>query len=437
MNKRIAIIGAGWAGCAAAVTAVKQGCHVTVFEASHIPGGRARKTALEGMTLDNGQHILLGAYRRTLEMMCEVGVDTDTALVSLPLQMHYPPVPPLLHFEVPRWPAPLHLVAGLLGAKGLDREDKLALARFFTICRAIRWDIGEDRPLIRLLEQFRQSPKLYALLWRPLCLAALNTPPEQASARVFMAVLKDSIGKRRADSDMLLPATDLSALFPEPAIRYCRERGGDVRFGTTVRHIAHDGTFWTTDAAPESRFDAVVLATSPAVAWRLLAGSGVTPPAPLPSPSPIVTVYLKYPPSLTLGKPFFALLDDSERGEWGQYVFDRGQIMPQQRGLFAVIVSAAHVLADTKTATLAADTARQLARCFGNDAFLHPLWGRVITEKAATLACPPARVVPAVCQDARGLFLAGDYLHPAYPGTLESAVSGGIQAITACLEAVD
>ena len=437
MNKRIAIIGAGWAGCAAAVTAVRQGCHVTVFEASHIAGGRARKTVLEGMTLDNGQHILLGAYRKTLDMMREVGVDPDTALVGLPLQMHYPPVPPLLQFEVPRWPAPLNLLAGLFGAKGLDWQDKLGLARFFTICRAIRWDIGEDRPLIRLLEQFGQSPKLYALLWRPLCLAAMNTPPEKASARVFMKVLQDSIGKRRADSDMLLPATDLSALFPEPAIRYCRERGSEFRFGTTVRHIAHDGTFWTTDAAPQSRFDAVVLATPPAVAWRLLSGFGVTPSAPLSAPSPIVTVYLKYPPSLTLGKPFFALLDDGGRNEWGQYVFDRGRIMPEQQGLFAVIVSAAHTLAETGTVSLAGDTARQLARCFGNDAFLHPLWGRVIMEKAATLACMPDRAVPAVRQDARGLFLAGDYLHPDYPGTLESAISCGIQAITAFLEDAD
>ncbi len=437
MNKRIAIVGAGWAGCAAAVTAVREGCHVTVFEASHLAGGRARKTVLEGMALDNGQHILLGAYRKTLEMMREVGVDPDTALVSLPLQMHYPPVPSLLQFEVPRWPAPLNLLAGLFGAKGLDWEDKLALARFFTICRAIRWDIGEDRPLIRLLEQFRQSPKLYALLWRPLCLAALNTPPEQASARVFMRVLQDSIGKRRADSDMLLPATDLSALFPEPAIRYCQDRGSEFRFGTTVRRIVHDGKSWTTDAAPQSRFDAIVLATPPTVAWRLLAGFGAAEPAPLPAPSPIVTVYLKYPPSLTLGKPFFALLDDSERDEWGQYVFDRGQIMPEQQGLFAVIVSAAHALADVRSDRFIADTARQLARCFGNDAFLHPLWGRVIMEKTATLACLPDRTVPAIRQDGRGLFLAGDYLHPAYPGTLESAVSCGIQAIMAFLKDAD
>ena len=120
MNKRIAIVGAGWAGCAAAVTAVREGFHVTVFEASHLACGRARKTVLEGMALDNGQHILLGAYRKTLEMMREVGVDPDTALVSLPLQMHYPPVPLLLQVDVPRWPAPLNLLTGLFGAKGLD-----------------------------------------------------------------------------------------------------------------------------------------------------------------------------------------------------------------------------------------------------------------------------------------------------------------------------
>ena len=117
MDKRIAIVGAGWAGCAAAVEGVSAGCHVTLFEASHISGGRARKTFVEGMAVDNGQHILLGAYRQTLRLMRQVGIDTRQAFLNLPLQMRYPPFPAVMDFVTPRWPAPFHLIAGLLKAK--------------------------------------------------------------------------------------------------------------------------------------------------------------------------------------------------------------------------------------------------------------------------------------------------------------------------------
>ena len=144
MNERVAIIGAGWAGCAAAVEAIDNGFDVTLFEASRIPGGRARKSVIEGMTLDNGQHILLGAYSKTLQMMERVGIDTDAAFLRLPLQMHYPPLSGAMNFETPRLPAPLHLAVGLFKTRGLHWEDKIALARFFTACRHIRWDIGTD-----------------------------------------------------------------------------------------------------------------------------------------------------------------------------------------------------------------------------------------------------------------------------------------------------
>ena len=61
MDRSVAIVGAGWAGCAAAVRLIKAGLRVTLFEAARIPGGRARKVTVEDETLDNGQHIPLGA----------------------------------------------------------------------------------------------------------------------------------------------------------------------------------------------------------------------------------------------------------------------------------------------------------------------------------------------------------------------------------------
>ena len=84
MKPRVAIIGAGWSGLAAAVELAGQ-ARVTVFEAGRSPGGRARQVRAEPLALDNGQHILLGAYRECLRLMQRVGVDLDTSLLRLPL----------------------------------------------------------------------------------------------------------------------------------------------------------------------------------------------------------------------------------------------------------------------------------------------------------------------------------------------------------------
>jgi predicted NAD/FAD-binding protein len=87
--RKIAVIGAGWAGLAAAITAVQAGHQVTLFEASRQWGGRARSLPLthngRSTTLDNGQHILIGAYQQTLALMRTVGVDLEAALWRMPL----------------------------------------------------------------------------------------------------------------------------------------------------------------------------------------------------------------------------------------------------------------------------------------------------------------------------------------------------------------
>ena len=84
----VAVVGGGWAGLAAAVTLAERGAPVTVFEASRSLGGRARRVSIDGIDLDNGQHVLIGAYRETLRLMRLVGVDPDELLVRFPLERH-------------------------------------------------------------------------------------------------------------------------------------------------------------------------------------------------------------------------------------------------------------------------------------------------------------------------------------------------------------
>lgn len=440
-QKTAAVVGAGWAGCSAAVELARAGYAVTLFEAARALGGRARAVLHNGMRIDNGQHILLGAYSETLRLMREVGIDRGKALLNLPLQMRYPPGAGGMDFVTPRLPAPLHLGVALVRARGLSFDDKMALARFSTSARWMDWRMHNDCTVSELLERFDQTPRLIALMWRPLCLAALNTPPERASAQVFLNVLRDSLGARRRASDMLLPRVDLSALFPEAAAAYLLARGGAVRTGVKIDSVLQAGgrlSVCVCDSAeaPDaaSSFDVAVLACGAPASAGMLAKLGEDALAERLAHfvyEPITTVYLQYAPATRLALPMYALLDDPARGHWGQFVFDRGQLDAAQAGLLAVVISAADAAASLERKALASAVAAQLASVLQRTDLASPSWSQVITEKRATFACSPGLQRPPTGSNIAGLAIAGDYTDSDYPATLESAIRSGIDAARA------
>jgi squalene-associated FAD-dependent desaturase len=432
-QRTAAVIGAGWAGCSAAVELAKSGYAVTLFEAARTLGGRARAVDVQGKRIDNGQHILLGAYTETLRLMREVGINRARALLTLPLQMRYPAGSGGMDFLAPRLPAPLHLAVALVRAKGLSFDDKMSLARFSTTARWMDWRLYNDCSVAELLERFDQTARLTALMWRPLCLAALNTPIEHASAQVFLNVLRDSLGARRSASDMLIPRVDLSALLPDAASAYVAARGGAVFTGVTIGAIEQVGTQFRLQAGEQQHgpFDAVVVASGAPSTAGLLAPLGETALATMLDQftyEPITTVYLQYAASTVLDLPFFALADRAEIGHWGQFVFDRGQLDVTQAGLFAVVISTAAAAAELDRKELAAAVAAQLAAVLGKPECAAPVWTQVITEKRATFACTPGLVRPATVTAIAGLAIAGDFTAGDYPATLESAVRSGVQA---------
>ena len=126
---KAAIVGAGWAGLSAAVELAQAGFRVTVFEAARQLGGRARSVEVQGHRLDNGQHLLVGAYRETLRLMRQVGADPDRLLKRLPLELSFPGGPLPFRMRLPRLPSPWHLAAGLLTARGASLAEKISAAR--------------------------------------------------------------------------------------------------------------------------------------------------------------------------------------------------------------------------------------------------------------------------------------------------------------------
>lgn len=432
-SRKIAVVGAGWAGCAAAVELARKGNRVTLYESARTLGGRARRVEIDGKILDNGQHILLGAYTETLRLMRTVGIDLDQAFLRLPLQMRYPSDSGGMDFVAPRLPAPLHLLAALLRATGLSREDKMALARFSTTARWMGWQLNTDCTVTELLTRFDQTERLTQLMWRPLCIAALNTPPDRASAQIFLNVLRDSLGARRAASDMLIPRVDLTTLFPQQAAAYVTQHGGTVELGTSVKSIQKNETGWQLASSGVHHaedqaiaFEAVVIATQTEHANALLSNFIAPEKLPTFTYEPITTCYLQYAPTLRLSQPFFALLDDGTNNRWGQFVFDRGQLDTKQAGLLSVVVSASTEAIAMGHEPLTASVAQQLAKEFKRPELAQPIWAKVISEKRATFACTPALVRPENATGLNDLVIAGDYTACDYPATLESAVRSGL-----------
>ena len=431
---KVAVVGAGWAGCAAAVEACRLGHEVTLFEAARLAGGRARRVDVthdgRKLALDNGQHILIGAYSECLKLMAELGVDLDAGLLRLPLTMRFPDGSGL---RFPQWPAPLDALAGILGARGWSWRDKASLLHASLVWKKNGFKCAPQLSVTALCSSV--SSKVMASLIEPLCVSALNTPPEQASGAVFLRVLHDSLFSVSGGSNLLLPRADLSALLPDAALTWLAQHGGQVRLGTRVQSVrltqaGRHGAGWSLSGDPFSglpvtdtlgNFDAVVLACQPTEAARLAAGCGMhCEPWRVQARGlkyeAIATVYA-FAPGTRLPEPMLALRSSATMP--AQFVFDRGQLGGDD-GLLAFVVSTSQADA----ATLGAQVLMQAQAQLGLSQLQLV---QTIVEKRATFACTPGLQRPGL-ELANGLLACGDYVDGPYPATLEGAVRSGLEA---------
>ncbi len=431
-HMRVAVIGAGWAGLAAAVHLQGQGHAVTLLEGTRQLGGRAR--ALEvawpdgGTTvLDNGQHILIGAYTETLALMRRVGLVPEDLLLRLPLRLTFPDGRGL---ALPGWPTPLDVLAGLATARGWRLADKAALLR-----AALGWQWAGFRcdAATSVAELCRNlTPRVTQELVEPLCVSALNTPAAQASGQVFLRVLQDALFGLPGGSNLLLPRVDLGALLPDAAVRWLREQGAQVRLGARVQQLTPVAGGWHINGEAPAH-DAVVLATSATDALHVLGGTQASADPALAQAitawcrataalrfEAITTVYV-HAPGARLPHPMLALRagqgEDATAPFPAQFVFDRGQL-GGPAGVLAFVVSASR----GERAALQDAVVRQARAQLGLVAT--PL--QTVVDKRATFACTPGLVRPGG-RIAPGLLACGDYVDGPYPATLEGAVRSALQ----------
>ena len=411
---KVAIVGAGWAGLAAAIEATQRGHVVSLFDTSRVAGGRARALpgSADGADLDNGQHILIGAYRETLRLMHTVGVAAEQALASQPLSMRFPDGRGM---SLPDWPAPWDALHGICCATGWTWSDRWSLVRAFARWRWSGFACPASSSVSELCVGIQA--RVMEELIDPLCVSALNTPSERASGQVFLRVLQDALFGPRGSSHLLLPKVNLSRLFPEAAVHWLNERGCQVHLGHRVMSLRAQGDGWSLDGGS---YDAVLLACTANESARLVEEAAVGASAWIETAralryESIATVYAQAPSGL----PQAMLALRSDQRFPAQFVFDRDRL-GGQHGLLAFVVSASTHEREQLQAAVLEQAAQQLGM-----SNLHAV--QTVVEKRATFACTPALRRPGAAI-APGLWACGDYVDGPYPATLEGAVRSGVAA---------
>ncbi|CAK7073754.1 hydroxysqualene dehydroxylase HpnE [Kerstersia gyiorum] len=459
---KVAVVGGGWAGLSAALTLRQAGvAHVSVFEAGPRPGGRARRIDHPDFPagLDNGQHILLGAYRDSLALIEHLASQTANSqrarLHRYPL--HLESLDGHFRLHAPgRWPAPLNVILALASARGLSLAARGQAVRLMLALRRWGWQVPIEWSVDQLLARLRQGSELRQRLWHPLCLAALNTPVQQASAALFARILRDGLAEERQASDLLLPGCDLGELWPDAAIRQV-----DWRPGNAITAIEHTPDGWrllrasahTDDAAPAgghetgAPYDALILAVPPPQAARLL--------HPLPGRpgsarllqtlavfdfEAIATLNLKLAAPWQLPFPMMQL-DDQDGRQPGHWIFDRANLTGRPEcGELSIVGSVAGPFLEAGREALAQAMdaqwrrqwqARTTSSRIGQPAPAAPpatLAHALVVEKRATFSARPGLARPGAVSPWPGLYLAGDWTDTGYPGVLEGAVRSGQEA---------
>lgn len=433
---KIAVVGAGWAGLAAASQCRRHGHEVSLFEASRTAGGRARRVIDPQLgTLDNGQHLMLGCYKLTLSLIqADIGDQgLETGFRRLPLQIKSADQSLLVKARnggASRW----NNLAALLFARGLSVSDKWALIRLLFWLSQGDHNPDPSHTVSDWLAQFKQPPATLRWLWHPLCLATMNTHPDRACATLFANVIKQSLlSAETGATDFMVPAVDLSELWPDHVTNALQ-----CRFGHVVRSIEPTSDGVRVDG---EGFDACVLATPAWGTQRLL--EPLTGTAHLVADlkqfdyNTILTCYVGLQSPYKLPAPVLMLDHDPGKQTVGHWVFDRRALLrnPNQTSAdLAFVVSDCASLTDMDDQSLAKHLVAELSNQLGCTQALEIRASRCIHEKRATFAAVPKLARPGFKTAWPHLVLAGDWTDTGLPAVIEGAVKSGLLAADALNE---
>ena len=433
MTPEAIVIGGGFAGLSAATALAERGLRVLVLEARPSLGGRASAFVdpATGERVDNGQHILTGAYRETFRFLRRLGTESRVYLQPGLAVDIVDRDGRASRLACPAIPAPFHLLVGAMRWSAIGWRDRLALSR---LRNGGRRD-GDPRATVRQwLEWHGQTPRLIELLWEPFAVAALNESIDEAAGEMFGAVLRRTFTSERMDSSLGLVLRALDELYTIPAAACIERCGGEVRTGSRASVRVEAGAASVRVQSETFRPRAVVCAT----AWFSLPALFEERPAALAATieaaestaaSPIVTVNLWFDRPVT-SSTFVGL-----PGRAIQWVFDKRALFGESTSHLSLVSSGAVALVNRGNHEIVDLALAELKAALPGVGSATLRRAVVVREKRATFSVSPDQPArPSTATAVPGLFLAGDWIDTGLPATIESAVVSGHAAADAAFD---
>lgn len=433
LTGRVLVVGAGWAGMAAAWALCRQGASVTLVDARHYPGGRAFsfRDPVTGLWLDNGQHVLLGCCTAVQDLLAEIGESEAVTFDRLNLPVHCGGR--WWRIQSRPWPGPLHIVPALLGYGPLSLRERLAAVRVGGVLRrAGRAETLDGESFQAWLARHGQSPAAIGRLWDLVGVSVLNAHADAVSAGQAVAAFRLGVVAGWQAARLGLFRKPLGIL-AERMAAHLRAQGVELRLGGTAREFLwRDGRVIGVRVGEETLSADAVIAAVPARALAALLGASpseagaraVREAATGLAVSPIVNVYLVYDRPV-MDKAFFAVAD-----RVSQFVFNRGRLLDpgsEWDGRFiAVSISGARDLRDRR-GRLGRTVAEEMAEILPRAGTAHLTRVREVWQPEATFWARPGtwELRTAGGAMAPGLAVAGDWTDTGWPASLESAVRSG------------
>jgi squalene-associated FAD-dependent desaturase len=442
---RVAIVGGGLAGLAAAVALVERGVAVELFESRQTLGGRAgsfRDPESDDL-VDHCQHVAMGCCTAFLDFCRRTGI---YSLLRRDRVLHFiGPDGAVRRFAAAPWlPAPLHLAPAFLGLGYLSLRERFGIAGALAkLCGTNRDASADELTIGQWLRAGCQSERAVERFWAVLLTSALGETVERASVAAARKVLVDGFMTSRDAYEIYVPRVPLGEWYDGKIAGWLRARGAKLHTATSVSRLAggeRGVDFLQMPDRQNRQFDCYVVATpwhkthsllSPELARAI---PSVNDAAKLES-SAITGVHLWFDRPITR-LPHAVLV-----GRLSQWVFARPVTCEpsiSHEHYYQVVISASQEIASHGRPSIAEQVAGELRQAFPRAREAKLLRSRVVTQRDAVFSPRPGseQLRPEQRTPVPNLFLAGDWTKTGWPATMESAVRSGYLAADAVLERV-
>lgn len=425
MNKCL-IIGGGISGLTAASYLSSKQVKVTLLESSPKLGGRTYSFFDENTqtTLDNGQHILMGCYNETLALFNLVQA-RDNFLYQKNLRIEFLKEGSTNVFlNASKYIYPFNLLSALWRFRAFEKWDKFFVLKFLAVLPFASTKKLEKQTVAEWLDDSDQSENLIKNFWEIICIGALNSGLEKASALMFYEVITQIFFRGNFASTIILPKYGLSESLIDPARNFIVQNGGEIILSSKVEELILKRNKVSSVVTREkglSDFDFVISAI-PVYALEKIIDLKYLSIQNQFEQSTILNIHL-WIDKLDLKEKFYGFLDSPLH-----WIFVKDNH-------FNVVISDANYLANWEQDELLKMVINELNRFFPIDKNDVKTF-KVIKEKRATFIPDnkTEKLRPKAETSIENLLLAGDWTDTGLPATIEAAVKSGRIAAEKVLE---